>query len=247
MNGRQHKKSPVKVEGPWFAIPLPFLRSRACAELSPHALKLFIDLCSQFGMNAGRNGDLTAAPKVMERRGWASKATLSAALRELEDANLLVITRRGSRNRCSLYALTLWPMDCDFRKLDHGPGCYKHGDWRADLERAAEPTDDRPARWGKARRRDLAPPATGEPEHRLPPPRGNKQLEGNIIAPLAGAVRRSDADVGSPATGHLSRLPSPADAQPANKSPVEVEVGCGQRRLGRIRSGNARCQVEPKQ
>lgn len=167
------KKDPVTVRGPWFAMPIDFLRSRACAELSPRALKMLLDLCSQLGPNARRNGDLSAAPTLMIPRGWTSKATQDAVIRELLDAGLLAKTRQGGRNRCSLYAVTLWPMDCDFAKLDHGPGCYATTDWhRGDKWRTDPPSMEQPAAWSKARKAASPSPATGEHRAAPPPPRG---------------------------------------------------------------------------
>ena len=144
--------NPVTVRGPWFAMPLDFLRSRACAELSPLALKMLMDLCSQFGWNAKGNGDLSAAPTILRARGWTGNGSRVAALQELEAAGLVVKTRQGNRKLCGLYACTLWPMDCDFTKLDHGPGCYSTADWEAARAGAAStPTHGAPAKWQRAR------------------------------------------------------------------------------------------------
>jgi hypothetical protein len=187
--GGNRKKAPITVRGPWFAMPLAFLRSRACASLSPQASKMLLDLCSQLGPNARGNGDLAAAPALLRPRGWSGKGTHAAVLQELLDARLIVTTRQGGRNRCSLFAITLWPMDCDFSKLDCGPGCYTTLDWQEDQSRALPPTPERPAEWSKAlrsyrvardgpkaiakaRKADLPSPATGERVARLPPPRG---------------------------------------------------------------------------
>lgn len=147
------RNGPVSVRGVWVALSLQFLTSTACASLSPHATKALLDLVSQLGWNAKGNGDLSAAPAVMRPRGWTSYETLKAALRELMDAKLIVMTRQGSKRRCTLYAITLWPMDCDFSKLDHGPGCYATEDWRGEREhRAEKPTLDKPAHWHSPRK-----------------------------------------------------------------------------------------------
>lgn len=99
--GPRSKKNPVTVSGPWFAMPLEFVRSRACADLSPQACKMLVDLCAGLGPNARGNGDLSAAPGTMRPRGWTSTSGRVAALLELEFVGLIVITRRGCRGRCT--------------------------------------------------------------------------------------------------------------------------------------------------
>lgn len=151
MAGKKPRKNPVTVRGAWFPMPTDFLSSRVCAELSPQGVKMFLDLCAQLGRNAAGNGDLSAAPKTMLARGWTSNATRVAALQELLDADLLTITRRGDRRRCVLYAITLWPLDCDFSKLDHGPGSYSTHDWEQ-TGRSTPPTAEKPAIWRALRK-----------------------------------------------------------------------------------------------
>jgi hypothetical protein len=169
------RKSAITVRGAWFPMPIEFLRSRACATLSPQALKMLIDLCAQMGPNARGNGDLTAAATILAPRGWTSAATRSAAVKELIDTGLLVITRMGNRRRCNLYAVTLWPMDCDFAKLDHGPGCYATDDWAGGPGRplAAVPSAEAPASWSRLRKNEISVPATGQPTPVMNPPRVN--------------------------------------------------------------------------
>lgn len=182
------KKNPVTVVGPWFAMPLDFLRSRAWAGLSPHAAKMLLDLCAGLGPNAKGNGDLSAAPAVMRPKGWASTATRVAALHELEQANLIVVTRRGDRRKCTLYAVTLWPLQCDFSKLDHGPGCFTTADWqqgRTDL--AERPTIEAPAKWKAPRKRDIGLPATGQAALDVHPPGDNLNQAGSRFVPATGA------------------------------------------------------------
>ena len=170
--GKRRKAGAVSVTGPWVAMPLQFLASRACAGLSPIGLKMLLDLCSQLGPNAAGNGDLSAAPAVMRAKGWSGNATRQAALGELIAAKLVCVTRQGGRRQCSLYAVTLWPMACDFSKLDHGPGLYSVNDWRGPKDEAASrPTDERPATWATPRKNTLPCPATGEPPAVMTPPR----------------------------------------------------------------------------
>lgn len=146
------KKHSIAVSGAWLPVPLEFLRSRACAELSPHAAKLLLDLMALLGPNATRNGDLSLAPKAMKARGWSGRETLRMAVAELLEHGLLAQTRQGSRRHCSLFALTLYPVNCDVDKLDvgAGPGSYTTQDWRAHGENA--PAEANPAVWRRARK-----------------------------------------------------------------------------------------------
>ena len=170
--GRDYKKKHgIAVTGSWLPVPLEFMRSRACAELSPHAAKLLFDLMALLGPNATRNGDLSLSPKAMKACGWSGRETLRMAVAELLEHGLLAQTRQGSRRICSLYALTLYPVNCDLDKLDvgAGPGSYTTKDWQAHGEDA--PTEENPAVWRRARKtvlltspRDEVPkirPATG--------------------------------------------------------------------------------------
>ena len=64
-NGRSgskpSKKNPVAVRGAWLPMPLKFLRTRACASLSPQASKMLLDMCMQLGPNAANNGSLSTS------------------------------------------------------------------------------------------------------------------------------------------------------------------------------------------
>lgn len=166
-NGRKDpRKRGIAASGSWLPMPLSFLRSRACAELSPHSAKLLLDVLAILGPNATRNGDISLTPKAMAVRGWPGRSSLQAAVKELEAHGLLVRTRQGGRLDCSLFALTLFPIDCDVRKLDAGAvGSYT----RREFESAglAPPKDDAPAKWRHARKtKSVAPP-----RDKLPPTR----------------------------------------------------------------------------
>lgn len=149
---KARSKRGVAVQGSWQPVPLAFLRSRACAEMSPHASKLLLDVLSMLGPNATRNGDISLAPKVMATRGWSGRETLGAAIRELETHGLLFKTRQGGRLDCSLFACTLYPMDCDFSKLDNGPGSYVTTTYMGNGEKGKEPTEANPAKWRQVRK-----------------------------------------------------------------------------------------------
>jgi hypothetical protein len=157
------KKRGIAVRGAWQPVSLDFLRSRACAQLSPHAAKLLLDLLGMLGTNASRNGDLSLAPSIMRVRGWSGRTSLEAATRELVEAKLLIQSRQGGRKDCSLWALTLYPLDCDLKKIEIRPGCYLTTDY-AGANGALEtpPNADRSAVWRRARKNTLACPATGQ-------------------------------------------------------------------------------------
>jgi len=174
--GRENKKSKIAVTGAWLPLPLEFMRSRACAELSPHAAKLLMDVFSMLGPNATRNGDISITPKLMRLRGWSGRESLNAAVRELLEYGLLIQTRQGSRLDCSLFACTLYPLDCDLRKLDVTPGCYRTTDWMNGGALCKAPIETSPAVWRRARKtQTLTPPrdevtakrpATGRTPHK---------------------------------------------------------------------------------
>lgn len=214
--GKRRKGGAVSVTGPWIALPLQFLGSRACASLSPVALKMLLDLCGQLGPNANGNGDLSAAPSVMRSKGWRSNATRQAALDELVAAKLLCMTRQGGRRQCSLYAITLWPMACDFRKLDFGPGVYSTNDWRGHNDEAASrPTDERPAAWTTPRKNDLPCPATGEPPPVMTPPRGKQAQGPPTYDPATGSIQPISASRVTPPRATYLDKPSVAAIQAA--------------------------------
>lgn len=149
------RKEIVTCQGPYNPFPLEFLRSRVCAELSPHATKLLLDIVAQMGPNGYRNGDITLAFNVMKIRGWTSRPTLLAACAELQEARLIVQTRQGGRMNCSLWALTLYAMNCNRQKLDVGAGQYERSEWmRASPGAGSSPSESWPARWKRVRKTD---------------------------------------------------------------------------------------------
>lgn len=103
--------------GTFVALPHTVLESPALTALSPHGHKLLIDLMAQYRGN--NNGDLCAAWKLMQPRGWRSEATLNKAKKELIRVGLIVETRKGARpNKATLYALTWFALDYCNGKLD---------------------------------------------------------------------------------------------------------------------------------
>ncbi|EWH00458.1 helix-turn-helix domain-containing protein [Halomonas sp. BC04] len=93
-------------------------------ELSPSALKVLLALGYQY--NGSNNGDLSATHKTMREWGGMAEATLSRALRELQERNLIIKTRTNYKGRdgarCALYGLTWAPIDeCPGKMLEIHP------------------------------------------------------------------------------------------------------------------------------
>ena len=110
------------------AIPHHILNSAEYAALSAQAVKLMLDLLAQY--RGANNGDLTAAWRVMEKRGWRSRDTLGRALQELLKAGFIEKTRQGGRNRCSLFAVSWKAIDECKGKLDVPPTRAPSNSWR---------------------------------------------------------------------------------------------------------------------
>jgi len=105
--------------GRFLRLPAAVFEHPAFKTLSPRATKLFVDIGTQYrGYN---NGDLAATLKMMRERGWNSSDQLFKARRELEERGLILVTRQGGLNRCSLYALTCFEIDECNGKLDVSP------------------------------------------------------------------------------------------------------------------------------
>ncbi len=89
---------------------------------------LLNDLGLQY--RGANNGDLTAAWKIMQARGWRSRDTLGRALAELLHFGMIEKTRQGGLNRCGLYALTWHAIDECRGKLDCPPTHTGSGLWQ---------------------------------------------------------------------------------------------------------------------
>lgn len=101
-------------------IPKALLELKDFKCLSAKALKLLIDLASQF--NGKNNGDLCMALKLMKDRGWSSNDTLNKAKRELLDKQLIILTKQGGLGiGPNLYAITWQPIHECGGKLDVAP------------------------------------------------------------------------------------------------------------------------------
>ena len=119
--------------------------------LSPHARMLLNDLGLQF--RGANNGDLSAAWKIMQPRGWRSRDTLGRALAQLLHYGLIEKTRQGGLNHCSLYALTWLAIDECRNKLDVSATRVASGLWKS-------PQPPMP----KRKRKNAAPNTTGVPD-----------------------------------------------------------------------------------
>ena len=118
-----------RARGRFLALPYAVLTSAAYLSLSPHGIKLLVDLGMQY--HGKNNGDLCAAWKLMRPRCWRSEETLAKAKKELLHAELIVETRKGGRpNRTTLYALTFFHLDYCGGKLDITEASFPYGAWR---------------------------------------------------------------------------------------------------------------------
>lgn len=77
--------------------------------LSGKATKLLLELARQY--RPGKNGDLSIPWSVLKDRGWRSQGTAHDAKQELLDGGWIIETRKGGKNRCSLFAVTWYPID----------------------------------------------------------------------------------------------------------------------------------------
>jgi hypothetical protein len=103
------------------------LMSATFLALSGAAVKTLLFLASQF--NGKNNGDLTLAIKVAQQRGMPGSSNLRRAAKELLEAGFIILTRQGGRNRCSLYALSWFPIDECGGKLDVPATRVAPNDW----------------------------------------------------------------------------------------------------------------------
>ncbi len=115
-------------KGSFISVPHTILEHDNYASLSARAVKLLIDLFAQY--RGSNNGDLAAAWKLMQKRGWRSKETLHRAKRELLEKGFIVTTRQGGRHVCSLFAVTWLAIDECGGKLDIAPTRVASGYWK---------------------------------------------------------------------------------------------------------------------
>ena len=109
---RSYTAKPHNIFRPNFATNTP----SPAAVLSHKAAHLLDNLAAQY--NGTNNGDLSAAPKIMQLFGWKSRGSINDALIELLALGFIELTRQGGRNKCNLYALTWRSIDECKGKLD---------------------------------------------------------------------------------------------------------------------------------
>jgi hypothetical protein len=115
------------ITGGFLAVPHAVLNCPRYRELSPSAVKLLFDIAAQY--NGKNNGDLSAAWKIMEPKGWRSEGTLDRAKKELLESEFIAQTRQGRLpNLCTLYGITWKPLNPN-QKLDIGPNGFPCGAW----------------------------------------------------------------------------------------------------------------------
>jgi hypothetical protein len=143
-------RSKQSYAGGFLLLPTALLCCSKFRALSGNGVKLLLDIGSQF--NGKNNGDLCAAWKVMQPKGWKSEATLNRAKQELLAAGFIAETRKGRLpNLCSLYGITWQPLNPN-AKLDIGPNGFPAGAWaelpRLAVKKNASPTTETVARGG---------------------------------------------------------------------------------------------------
>ena len=114
--------------GRFAGIPHAVMEHACFTTLGHPAVRLLLELAKQY--NGHNNGDLTAAYKVMRKRGWKSRDTVDGAVRELMHHWLILKSRQGGKNACNLYALTWVAVDNCKGKLDLKDTMTPPGDWR---------------------------------------------------------------------------------------------------------------------
>jgi hypothetical protein len=110
--------------GRFVAFPHAVMKTEDYTGLSYKSKALLLDIALQY--NGRNNGDLTVALAVLRNRGWKRQATISEAVKELLDADLIIRTREGQfrnpHSRCALYAITWQPIDdCNGKDLCVNP------------------------------------------------------------------------------------------------------------------------------
>ena len=115
-NEKRRRNMGRQTTQPFLSLPHNVLDHDSFRTLSPRATKLLIDIAAQYrGYN---NGDLCAPLSVMKKRGWKSSDQLFKARKELLDRGLILTSRQGGLNKCSLFALTWFQIDDCKGKLD---------------------------------------------------------------------------------------------------------------------------------
>ncbi len=146
---RRLRKQGRATHSGFLGIPKYVFRAQEFGELSAWALKLLIELAGQY--NGSNNGNLSCSYTQLHRRGWNSSATLDKARKALISAGWIVTARAGSRARCSLYAVTWWPIDeCPGKFLEVSRESVASNRWQKTKNVVAMRTDVVAMRTGAA-------------------------------------------------------------------------------------------------
>jgi hypothetical protein len=130
MNKREKPKPP-----PFVMLQKRVLESAEYARLSSKGVKLLVDVLAQY--NGRNNGDLCLALGIMKKRGWRSSSTLHDAKNELIKGGWIELTRQGGRNRCSLFAVSMYSIDECGGKHDRRPTTKPSNLWMDKIGNAA--------------------------------------------------------------------------------------------------------------
>jgi len=118
-SARRLREKGRQTTGSFLMLPHQVMEHPAFKTLSRRATKLFLDIGVAY--RGHNNGDLAATFKMMKERGWNSSDQLAKAKNELIERGLIMVTRQGGINLCTLYALTCFPIDQCGGKLDVPP------------------------------------------------------------------------------------------------------------------------------
>jgi hypothetical protein len=115
--GRNSFKAKGRRDSPTFVrFEHRMLKHPRFLALSGAAVKVLLFLAGEY--NGTNNGDLSIAIKLTRKAGLPGSSNLRRAAQELVDAGFLVLTRRGARHRCNLFALSWFAIDACDGKLD---------------------------------------------------------------------------------------------------------------------------------
>ena len=113
------------------AFPHVVIDSPSYRGLGYAARALLLDMARQY--TGSNNGRLVACNKYLKPLGWKSHDTVTRALGELKDANLLIETRMGMRpNRAAWFALGWYTLDVT-DGIDLDPKTYRTGQYKIAL------------------------------------------------------------------------------------------------------------------
>jgi len=114
--------------GNFARMPHQVTNSENYRGLSIRARALLHDTNARY--NSFNNGDFDYTLKNMRLWGWNSNDVIARAKSELLIKGWIILTRQGGRNMCSLYALTLWPINECNGKLDRSPTSVALAYWK---------------------------------------------------------------------------------------------------------------------